>query len=79
MAWIACPESADPEATRLPASRPYKRVKSGALDRVYTVEASSDRPRLLDKDRDIDPSSQRRKGSVISWVRTAPAAALRLD
>ena len=70
MAWIACPERSDPELGPgpEPASRRPNCVKPGSLDRVYKVEAPSAKPRLLDKGRDIDPSSLRRKGSIISWV-----------
>jgi hypothetical protein len=69
-AWIACPERSDPEfgPGPEPASRRPNCVKAGSLDRVYKLEAPSDRPELLDKGRDIDPSSLRRKGSTISWV-----------
>jgi hypothetical protein len=68
MAWIACPESGDPFAADVPASRRPNCVRPGSLDRVYALEAPSAKPRLLDKGRDIDPSSLRRKGSVFSWV-----------
>jgi hypothetical protein len=70
MAWIMCPEREFPELGPgpEPASRRPNCVKTGDRNRVYKVEAPSERPKLLDKGSDIDPSSLRRKGSVISWV-----------
>jgi len=61
IAWIACPEAGELGSLRPTCVRP------GHADRVYKAD-STGRRRLLDRGRDIDPSSLRRSGSRIRWV-----------
>jgi hypothetical protein len=57
--------------------RPYCE-HAGAVDRVYRWPAGARRPQVLDKGRAIDPSSLRRHGGTISWVRAGKVHRARL-
>lgn len=73
VAWIDCdgPELGNGKF------RPYCH-RAGALDRVYRWPLGAKRPQLLDRSRKIDPSSLRRWGGTISWVRAGHVRRARL-
>jgi hypothetical protein len=64
IAWIACPETESPPI----GSRSPTCDRTGALNRVYRLNAGDKRSTLLEKGRAIDPSSLRNRGSAITWT-----------
>jgi hypothetical protein len=66
VAWISCRG----ERFGNGAFGPYCR-SPGAPDRVWRFSPGTDEPELLDRGRDIDPSSLRRRGERICWTTTS--------
>jgi hypothetical protein len=66
IAWIVCPDTyggvGDPPTRRNPNC-----VRPGSLDRVVALPGGSSEVVVLDKGREIDPSSLRLAGHRLSW------------
>jgi hypothetical protein len=68
LAWITCPGHPLNENLVVVATQRPNCVDDGSFDRVVKLDSRAKRRKVLDRSREIEPSSLRLKGDRISWL-----------